>query len=207
MVRCGIRASACSLGGNRSPSLVSIQLLVRKTRERLGNMFTRAMLGTMAVLATAAWAGRGATAVTDPISDPAATLAEVNLGLALSMLCSSCVEGCDGTPKSHQLQTPSPKGGYDGHSEKKCYPQQCEVHDACGKGGTTMASAVSLERLVVNKGLKTATPAELLQLADRNPQRVRINRHRRALQLIGCESQVVASYTVVSVPALASLLD
>ena len=170
-------------------------------------MFARAILGSMAVLATVAWVGHKATAFSDLTSDPTLELAGMNLDLALSFFCSTCVEGCDGTPKSHQLKGPAPKGGgYDGHSERNCYPQQCKVHDPCGKGGSALATT-ALERSVVDEGLKTATPAELLQVAARNPERVRINRDRGALQLIGCESQVVASYTATSVPALAALLD
>ncbi|MDE2655714.1 MAG: hypothetical protein F4107_03870 [Gemmatimonadetes bacterium] len=59
----------------------------------------------------------------------------------------------------------------------------------------------------VTQAIRIATPAELREAVSRHPEQIRINRDRRALQLIGCASEVVASYTATSLPALSILLD
>lgn len=57
---------------------------------------------------------------------------------------------------------------------------------------------------VINS-LIASTPVQLATLLERYPHRLRINQSRKALQLIGCRNQVVASYSATSIPALAAL--
>jgi beta-phosphoglucomutase-like phosphatase (HAD superfamily) len=54
--------------------------------------------------------------------------------------------------------------------------------------------------------LKGSTADQLTVLLASNPDRLRINRSRGALQLIGCWNQVVASYSANSIPALEVLI-
>ena len=57
------------------------------------------------------------------------------------------------------------------------------------------------------QAIKTAAPAELTALADKYPDRVRINHARRALQLVGCGNAIIASYGTMSIPSLETLLQ
>lgn len=165
------------------------------------------ILALTAILATAAWGGRGEAVTTELNRDPT-RLAEMDLENVLSSNCSKCTEGCDGTPKSHRLRGLLPKGGgYSGHPEIHCYPKLCGVHAKCGRGSEFATAPTDRALTTVDEAIRTASPAELLEVVALSPQRIRINPDRRALQLMGCESQVVASYTPTSVPALAMLLD
>ena len=161
-------------------------------------MRTGICVASIAIIATAAWVDR---------PEPTPALADLDLELALAWGCSKCSEGCDGTPRSHQMWgLPKPGKGYKGHPESKCYPAQCNVHDPCGKDGPEVELSWQVF-LAVTQAIRSATPTELMEAANRHPGQVQINRDRGALQLIGCESEVVASYTATSLPALATLLD
>ena len=101
---------------------------------------------------------------------------------------------------------PKPGKGYRGHPESRCYPGPCKQHKPCGKDGPE-AERARQAFAAVTQAIGGATAADLREAANRHPGQIRINRDRGALQLIGCESEVVASYTTTSVPALAALLD
>lgn len=161
-------------------------------------MRTRICVALVAILATTAWVDR---------PEPTPALADLDLATALSRGCSKCSEGCDGATASHRLWgLPKPGKGYKGHPESKCYPGECSVHRLCGKDGPEVERATQAFA-AVTQAIRSATPAELREAVNRHPQQIRINRDRRALQLTGCESEVVASYTPTSLPALATLLD
>jgi len=54
--------------------------------------------------------------------------------------------------------------------------------------------------------LKDSTPTQLASLVERYSHMVQVNRARRALQLIGCNERIVASYSSETIPALEALL-
>ncbi len=161
-------------------------------------MRTGICVALMAILATTAWVDR---------PEPTPALADLDLASALSWGCSKCSEGCDGATASHRLWgLPKPGKGYKGHPESRCYPGNCSVHRLCGKDSPE-AERARQAFAAVTQAIGSATPAELREAATLHPRQIRINRDRGALQLIGCESEVVASYTATSLPALATLLD
>ena len=55
--------------------------------------------------------------------------------------------------------------------------------------------------------LITSTPVELAALLEHYPHRLRVNKRRKALQLLGCGNQVVGSYSVTSIPALEAFVS
>lgn len=54
--------------------------------------------------------------------------------------------------------------------------------------------------------LKDSSPAQLASLVERYSHMVKVNEARRALQLIGCNERIVASYSSGTIPALEALL-
>ena len=121
-------------------------------------------------------------------------------------LCSDC--GDDG----HQIlnRRPPPDGGRLASHPHPCQENAgpCDTdprrggHPRCGVTDILVAGSSD-----VIQTLKASTPDQLTALLASNPHRLRINRSRNALQLIGCWNQVVASYSVNSIPALEALIS
>lgn len=129
-------------------------------------------------------------------------LARVDLDRLLVGYCFGCFSCRKG---GHALGgDPPPQGGRVGYHPENCSPGSCSDHPSCGLGDTAQNTA---SLVTATQAMSRATPAELMAFMARNPRRVRINEARRALQLIGCADQVVASYQAASVPALATLLQ
>lgn len=72
------------------------------------------------------------------------------------------------------------------HSEF-CQPGSCPAGHEC-EGGVTWAP--------FERALYTATPADVRRLAEQYPDRVRLNEERGALQVVGCNAHIVASFPV-----------
>lgn len=113
--------------------------------------------------------------------------------------CRACVFG------RHQL-TGADREGVVGFHLEACTTGSCSQHPTC---------IVSDEIVGANKdvlvgtleSLTAAAPAEIAALANGFPHVVRINRDRRALQLVGCGDQIVASWSSNSIPALQEVLE
>jgi len=115
--------------------------------------------------------------------------------------CSSC-----GFRRHRLSGSPPPMGGVVGFHPESCGEGYCSLHPSCGGGGDAMAHRDGEAIPATIASLAAAAPASLLTIAAALPQRVRINYDRRALQLIGCRNQVVASYSSALIPALREIV-
>lgn len=174
-------------------------------------MLTRVVLtmGLAAGVASAAWTGSTGNETYGPSSPPSEeSIADADFERLLAGFCMRC-SMCPGRPRHHSLAHPAPrKGGYIGAHPETCEWGSCvETHRSCrrpdGDAGSEYEGA--LEAVVA--AMEDATGPELRSVVARHPLRVRINRSRQALQLIGCEDLVVASLGTPSIPALRVLLD
>ena len=97
---------------------------------------------------------------------------------------------------------PPPSGGYEAAHVEGCNGDgTCADHETCGM--TQMAEALG----EITRAVRWAESEVLAAVVDRHPEWMRINRDRQALQLVGCEGSIVASYPATSLPALAGLLQ
>ena len=121
-------------------------------------------------------------------------------------LCGEC--GLDG----HEIlnRRPPPNGGRLGFHPHPCQERAGPCDGDPDRGGHPPCGGVDI--LVAGSSdviqtLKASTPDQLTALLASNPHRLRINQSRSALQLIGCENRVVASYSVNTIPALEALIS
>ncbi len=129
------------------------------------------------------------------VADAAAALERV-----LPQACFSC-SPCGKKGHEHGDQ-PLPTGGRWAYHPHPCLQGGgCEFHPECGMGELAMAAAADLI-----DSLKDATPTQLGLLVERYAHMVQVNGARRAVQLIGCNERIVASYSSETIPALEALL-
>lgn len=187
-------------------------------------LFIPAAFATVLAVGTADWpvpgqAGDAYVAVEDakaiysPATDPKTgddppallSLTAVEVATELERLLPSFCFLCMRCVRGHMLVDgpPPPLGGFQGFHPESCGWGTCDMHPSCGgyaASGATLPDLLSRSLMAVDAtGLRTLL-AEL-------PHRIRIHHGRRVLQLIGCEDQVVASYSVASVPALEMVLQ
>ncbi len=137
----------------------------------------------------------------------AATAPSVAMALEelLAQLCYQCID-CG----SHGHRIMNRSGGSLAFHPHPCQDRAgaCDFdpdrggHPRCGATEALFADAGD-----VIQTLKESTPDELAALVASIPDRLLVNRSRNALQLIGCSNQVVASYSVNSIPALGALVS
>ena len=136
-------------------------------------------------------------------SDSPGSVIGSELDALLAQKCLVC-RPCDEDGHEILNQKPPPTGGHEAYHHYPCLERSgdCSSHPKCGANRDVAAAATDL----INS-LKASNPMQLAALLERNPHRMRINESRKALQLIGCRDQVVASYSVVSIPALAAFVS
>lgn len=142
-----------------------------------------------------------------PLPSPAGTSAEPvafvhaeELERVLPQTCLSC-SSCGKRGHMHPQQPP-PFGGYLAFHPHPCLDGiGCGAHPSCGMGDLAMGAAADLI-----DALRDSTPTQLALLVERYSHMVRVNEARRALQLIGCDNRIVASYSSETIPALEALL-
>ena len=139
---------------------------------------------------------------TDPPA-PSLEMALENLLVDRCYLCGDCGKF------GHKILNRRP---WFGGGKVAAHPHPClEDSGRCDlpykEGGHRSCGIFAAGSSDVIRDLKASTPDELAGLLEGSPHRLRINRSRKALQLIGCPDQVVASYSVNSIPALEALLS
>ena len=141
------------------------------------------------------------------VATPAATeaplaLASFNLEV---MLASGCVYYCDSLcdEGEHRIITAIYTNAESNHHET-CNPGSCSMHECDPTFAATGRNPDALLDLEV--AIKRSTPAELAAFVKANPARIRLNHERAALQLVGCNDAIVASYSSETIPALEALL-
>ncbi len=174
-------------------------------------MLTRVVLtmGLAAGLASAAWTGSIGIELNSTSSSPTEeSIVSADFERLLAGYCMRC-SMCPGQPSHHSMAHPPPRrGGYIGDHPETCEWGSCvEMHHACRRPDGDSGSEFDDELEAVLAAMEDAAAPELRAVVARHPLRVRINRSRQALQLIGCEDQVVASLGTTSIPALRVLLD
>ena len=174
-------------------------------------MFARVVftMGLAACASAAAWTDRIGSELDGPPTSPTEErIIDADFERLLAGYCMRC-SMCPGQPRHHSLaHRPPPRGGYIGDHPETCEWGSCdEGHRFCRgtDGGAGSEHEDDLKAVVAT--MKDATGPELRAVVARHPLRVRINRARQALQLVGCEDQVVASLGTTSIPALRVLLD
>lgn len=134
----------------------------------------------------------------DMAVEPVAFAHAAELERVLPQACFSC-SSCGKNAHKHGNQ-PLPTGGREAYHPHPCLEGGgCDFHPECKE--KTMAAAADLI-----DSLKDSTPTQLASLVERYPHIVQVNRARRALQLIGCNERIVASYSSETIPALEALL-
>ena len=113
--------------------------------------------------------------------------------------CRACIFG------RHQL-TGADREGVVGFHPEACTAGSCSQHPTCIVSDEIVGASKDVLAATL-ESLTTAAPAEITALANGFPHVVRINRDRRALQLIGCGDQIVASWSSNSIPALQEVLE
>jgi len=165
------------------------------------NKWLTRFVPTLAALTLAIAPSASDTALPSPAdmrAEPVAFAdAAAELERVLPQACFSC-SSCGKNAHKHGNQ-PLPSGGREAYHPHPCLEGGgCEFHPECE---VTMAAAADLI-----DSLKDSTPTELASLVERYSHMVQVNRARRALQLIGCNEQIVASYSSETIPALEALL-
>jgi len=124
----------------------------------------------------------------------------VELEAMIPQWCLPCFSCADDNGHPHGYE-PSPLGGRVAfHPHGYVEGSNCGSHPSCG--GEAMSAAADLI-----DSLMGSTPSQLALLAVRYPNMVRVNESRRALQLVGCNNRVIASYSSKTIPALKALLQ
>jgi len=132
--------------------------------------------------------------------EPVAFAHAAELERVLPQGCFSC-SPCGKNAHKHG-DRPLPTGGREAYHPHPCLKGGgCDVHPECGTSELAMAAAAELI-----DSLKDSTPTQLASLVERYSHMVQVNRARRALQLIGCNERIVASYSSETIPALEALL-
>ncbi len=132
-----------------------------------------------------------------PVEPVAVAHAAAELERVLPQACFSC-SSCGKNGHKHG-DRPLPTGGRQAFHPHPCLEGGgCDFHPECT---VTMAAAADLI-----DSLRDSTPTQLASLVERYSHMVQVNRARRALQLIGCNERIVASYSSETIPALEALL-
>ena len=131
--------------------------------------------------------------------EPTAFAHAAELERVLPQMCLSCTR-CGQNGHRHG-ERPLPVGGRLAFHPHPCLiGGGCDVHPDCGVGVQAVAAADLINSLM------ESTPAQLASLVESYPHMVEVNETRRALQLIGCNNRIVASYSSETIPALEALL-
>ena len=148
-----------------------------------------------------------ASSASDPASpppadtpvEPVAFAYAAELDRVLPQMCLSC-SPCGRRGHLHG-DRPPPTGGRVAFHPHPCLNGiGCGAHPSCGMGEVMSAAGDLIE------SLKTSTPTQLASLVERYSHMLQFNEARRALQLIGCDDRIVASYSSETIPALEALL-
>ncbi len=132
--------------------------------------------------------------------EPVASMDAAELERVLAQACFSC-SSCGRRGHVHGEQ-PLPFGGRWAYHPHPCLQGGgCGVHPQCGTGDLAMGTAADLI-----DSLRDSTPTQLASLVESYSHMVQVNEKRRALQLVGCDNRIVASYSSETIPALESLL-
>lgn len=141
-------------------------------------------------------------------ADPAVPLASFDLD---AMLVGDCVWHCRecAAEGQHDIVKATTNNAEAQHHET-CNPGECSLHEC--KPDFTAIDREDVDTSPVNGllelevALERSTYAQLVEFVKANPERVRINRERGALQLLGCNEAIAASYTSHTAPAIGELL-
>lgn len=132
--------------------------------------------------------------------EPVAFADAAELESVLPQACFGC-SSCGKRGHRHPDQ-PLPFGGRWAYHPHPCLQGGgCEVHPQCGMGDQAMGAVADLI-----DSLRDSTPTQLALVLERYSHLVQVNEARRALQLIGCDNRIVASYSSETIPALEALL-
>ncbi len=178
------------------------------TTRSLASIIPTAMAALLVVAAVSASAPDGTVRNHAGTTAPPASSIEKALEDLLAHTCYMCV-GCGDDGHEILNRRPPPDGGNLAFHPHPCQERAgpCDLDPKRGGhppyGGVGILVAGSSD---VIQTLKRSTPAQLAALLESAPHRLRINRSRNALQLIGCWNEVVASYSVKSIPALEALI-
>lgn len=165
------------------------------------NKWLTRFVPTLAALALTIAPSASDTALPSPADMPvepvAVAHAAAELERVLPQACFSC-SSCGKNGHKHG-DRPLPTGGRQAYHPHPCLEGGgCDFHPECT---VTMAAAADLI-----DSLKDSTPTQLASLVERYSHMVQVNRARRALQLIGCNASIVASYSSETIPALEAVL-
>ena len=167
------------------------------------NKWLPRLVPTLAALTLTIASGDSDTVLSSPAHmplEPVAFAHAAELERVLPQACFSC-RSCGKNSHEHG-NNPLPSGGRLAFHPHECLAGgSCDLHPECGIGEQAMASAADLI-----DSLKESTPSQLASLVERYPHMVQVNEARRALQLIGCNKRIVASYSSKTIPALEALL-
>ena len=174
-------------------------------------MFARVLFTFGLAVSVAAAAGIDRTGLRDAgttIPPSTTAISDVDFERLLPGFCMRCFT-CPGQVRHHSLEWKElGKPGYTGYHPEDCEWGSCTEarHRPCG-GSKTVDFAADDQLPAALEAIRTATAEELTAVLVRHPLRLRLNHARKALQLVGCEDEVVASYGVSSIPALRVLLS
>ena len=116
-----------------------------------------------------------------------------------------CDEGCRPGGDWHRIIDGGPNNNAESDGYEGCDPGTCSPkHDCDRQFATTERDSANL--LELEAAIGRSTYAELAAFVKANTDRIRLNRERVALQLLGCNDAVVASYTSHTTPAIGLLL-
>jgi hypothetical protein len=126
-----------------------------------------------------------------------------------ALLVGDCVWHCRKCDNDeHDIVVATTSNAQSIHHET-CNPGKCSLHD-CEPTFTATASdpnAFPVNGLLeLEAAVERSTYAQLAEFVKANPGRVRLNRERGALQLLGCNDAIVASYTRHTTPVIDDLL-
>ena len=140
--------------------------------------------------------------------DPATPLASFDLDALLdSGWCPKyCDEEC-GRPGHHRIIDAGPRNNAESKDPYEvCEPGPCFPKHKCDKYANTQPGRDSTDLLELEVAIGRSTYAELAAFVRANADRIRLNRERVALQLLGCNDAIVASYTNHTSSAIGLLL-
>jgi hypothetical protein len=113
------------------------------------------------------------------------------LAESCSMTCWICL------PDEHAMQLGGVARDAEGYFHTECFPGGCGYHwYSCSGGGESAGSGPDADPGEVWTAFVDAEPDELPDLLERHPDVIRYNSDRRAIQVVGCDQQVVVHVPV-----------